>query len=404
LLLCSFLPVGEGKSWKGIPEVEMTVPEIIRYNGYPAEVHNVTTEDGYILTLHRIPHGRKGPPQTNTARPVVFLQHGLLCSSSNWVTNPPNESFGFILADEGFDVWLGNNRGNTYSLRHRTLSVHSDAFWWFSWDEMAKYDLPAMINYVVAKTGQPQIYYSGHSQGTMIVFAELSHNTELAKKFKAFYAMGPVSTVRYMESPIKYLSALTPEVRFLFKIFGIHDFLPSNEIIRWLAEFVCRPEDLDTLCSDIIFIIDGFDKKNLNKTRVPVYLSHTPAGTSVRNMVHYAQMYLSGKFQAYDYGERENLIKYKQKTPPVYNASAFEIPVALYWGGNDWLADPMDVRNLLTVLPKEKVLYNKEIKPWQHLDFIWGLDAARLVYCDIVRHIKKTENINWPYTSSACAE
>ena len=78
---------------------------------------------------------------------------------------------------------------------------------------MAKYDLPAMINYVVAKTGQPQIYYSGHSQGTMIVFAELSHNTELAKKFKAFYAMGPVSTVRYMESPIKYLSALTPEVR-----------------------------------------------------------------------------------------------------------------------------------------------------------------------------------------------
>ena len=32
--------------------------EIIRSEGYPAETHYATTPDGYILALHRIPHGK----------------------------------------------------------------------------------------------------------------------------------------------------------------------------------------------------------------------------------------------------------------------------------------------------------------------------------------------------------
>ena len=105
--------------------------QLIRYNGYPAEQYDVVTDDGYIINIQRIPHGRNGRFKDVSNKPVIFLQHGLLASSTNWITNLPNQSFGFVLADQGFDVWLGNVRGNTYGLHHVKLSVHSDAFWDF---------------------------------------------------------------------------------------------------------------------------------------------------------------------------------------------------------------------------------------------------------------------------------
>ena len=114
--------------------------QIIRYNGYPAEEYSVVTDDGYIIYIQRIPSGRNQDPSSGP-KPVIFLQHGLLCSSSNWVTNLPNEGFAFILADAGFDVWLGNVRGNTYGLRHVKYPVHSDEFWNFRSDSCPLFNL-----------------------------------------------------------------------------------------------------------------------------------------------------------------------------------------------------------------------------------------------------------------------
>lgn len=71
----------------------------------------------------------------------------------------------YILADAGYDVWLGNSRGNRYSRKHKVLNPDKDAAYWaFSWHQMGVYDLPAEIDYVLAQTKQENLFYAGHSQ------------------------------------------------------------------------------------------------------------------------------------------------------------------------------------------------------------------------------------------------
>ncbi|XP_012566664.2 gastric triacylglycerol lipase isoform X1 [Hydra vulgaris] len=363
------------------PEESLSASEIIAFYGYPSESHYVKTDDGYILTLHRIPHGLFKPSNGKT----VYLQHGLLDSSAAFLMNPPQQSLGFILADEGYDVWLGNSRGNTYSSKHINLTTKNKEFWDFSFDEMAKYDLPASINYVLKKSNKTDLFYVGHSQGTTIGFIAFGENKELATKIRAFIALAPVATVKHIRGAIKTISTFTTEIELLIKIFGLNDFLPQSYFMRFLAQDICGlSHSAEIVCSNVAFLISGFDVSNLNKTRLPVYMSHLPAGTSSKDMIHFAQMIKSGKFQMFDYGKSGNIKRYNQEFAPLYNISKVKVPVALFTGTNDWLSDPTDVNtNLRPFLPN--IVFSKNIDAWNHVDFIWGIDANKMIYEDIIK-------------------
>ncbi|XP_054428783.1 lysosomal acid lipase/cholesteryl ester hydrolase [Pteronotus mesoamericanus] len=367
------------------PEINMNVSEIISYWGFPSEEHLVETEDGYILCLHRIPHGRKNHSDKGP-KPVVFLQHGLLADSSNWVTNLSNSSLGFILADAGFDVWLGNSRGNTWSRKHKTYSVSQDEYWAFSYDEMAHYDLPASINFVLKKTGQEQVYYVGHSQGTTIGFIAFSRIPELAKKIKMFFALAPVASVKFCTSPLAKFARF-PDL--LFKdLFGVKEFLPQSAFLKWLSVHVCSHVVLKELCGNILFVLCGFNERNLNMSRVAVYITHSPAGTSVQNMIHWSQNVKLHKFQAFDWGSSaKNYFHYNQTHPPAYNVKDMPVPTAVWSGGRDLLADTRDISVLLTEITN--LVYHEYIPEWNHLDFIWGLDAPWRLYNEMVDLMRK---------------
>uniref|UniRef100_UPI00398F6625 gastric triacylglycerol lipase n=1 Tax=Pristiophorus japonicus TaxID=55135 RepID=UPI00398F6625 len=382
--ICKEFEEGRRK-FKVDPEAHMNIRQLISYHGYPSEEYDVVTADGYILSINRIPHGFNNST-TQGSRPVVFLQHGLLAAGSNWVTNLENNSLGFILADAGYDVWIGNSRGNTWSRKHKTIPIYKDAFWAFSFDEMATKDLPAVIDFILQKTKHQQLYYVGHSQGTTIGFIAFSTMPELAKKIKVFFGLAPVATVKYSESPLVKLGEL-PE--FLIKdTFGKRDFLPQSKELKWLATHVCNHVLIDELCGNVFFIISGFNEKNLNMSRIPVYSTHCPAGTSVQNIIHWSQAVKGGQFKAFDWGTHsKNMAHYNQSKPPLYNIKRMTVPTAVWTGGNDWLADPTDVTMLLNQVPN--LIYYKEIPDWEHLDFIWGMDAPERMYNEIIDLMKK---------------
>ena len=72
---------------------------------------------------------------------------------------------------------------------------------------------------------------------------------------------------------------------------GIHEFLPSNNFLEFVAQAVCGHSHIsEKACGNIVFLIAGFDTSNLNSTRLPVYLSHLPAGTSTKDFFHFVQV------------------------------------------------------------------------------------------------------------------
>jgi len=376
-----------GVDQKADPDASLTTPELAVKYGYPAESHTVQTEDGYILTLHRIPYGRGGARRAD--RPPVLLQHGLLCSSADWVLSGPGEALAYLLADAGYDVWMGNARGNTYSRKHVSLSPSNGAFWDFSWHEMGTKDLPAVIDYILRTTGSEQIFYAGHSMGTTMFYVLCSERPEYNSKIRAMFSLAPIAFMSHMQSPLIQLTATVgDELGWLLDLLGIYEFMPASELLTLVGQLLCNDQAISVdICANVLFIIAGFDSQELNKTLLPVILGHTPAGASTKQLLHYGQEVSSGHFRQYDYGMLDNLFVYGQFTPPDYDLRKVTAPVALHYSENDWLAAIVDVDQLASKLPNLLGKFLVPLPAFNHLDYLWAIDADTLVYNNVISQI-----------------
>ncbi|NXK58574.1 LICH hydrolase, partial [Sylvietta virens] len=363
------------------PECFMNVSEIIRYHGFPCEEYEVTTEDGYILGVFRIPAGRNS--QNTGKKPAVLLHHGILTDSIYWIANLPNNSLGFILADAGYDVWLGNSRGDTWSLKHKSLKPCQKHFWQYSFDEMGKYDIPAELNFIMNKTGQKDVFYIAHSEGAAAGFIAFSTYPDLSQKIKAFFALGPVVTITHATSPLVMFTKLPQSlIRLLLGCKGV---LHYNELIKGPVTQFCAC--LGKVCGNVFLYLVGGSIQNMNTSRTDSYTGHYPAGTSVQNVIHWHQILRANQFQAYDYGCKENLKKYNQTAPPVYKIEEIKTPTAVWSSGQDKFADPQDMARLLPRITN--LIYHEHFPEWGHLDFLWGLDATEKMYLKILQLLKK---------------
>jgi len=74
--------------------------------------------------------------------------------------------------------------------------------WHCSWHEIGYYDLPAMIDYILEKTGYSELYYIGYSQGTTVFFVMGSEKPEYNAKVKGMISLAPAVFLSNQRSPL----------------------------------------------------------------------------------------------------------------------------------------------------------------------------------------------------------
>ncbi|KAF3907783.1 hypothetical protein ABW21_db0201813 [Orbilia brochopaga] len=346
--------------------------------GYTAEEHIVQTKDGYLLGLHRIPRAkdeekpRRGE-EGRKKRGVVYLHHGLMMNSEVWVCNlQPEKCLPFVLAEQGYDVWLGNNRGNKYSKKSIYTNSQDTSFWNFSIDEFALHDIPDSISYILLTTKAESISYVGFSQGTAQAFAALSIHPDLNEIIDVFVALAPAMSPKGLyNSVVDALVKASPDVIFLF--FGRRSLLSST--MFWQS-ILYPPIFVSAIDMSLKFLFNWTGRNISLQQKLAAY-AHLYSLTSVKALVHWFQIIRNKSFQMYDddlqlsMGWGYGRSFYKVARFPTRNISA---PVVLVYGGSDSL---VDIEVMLRELPRHTVA--KKIPHYEHLDFLWGEENDRLV-------------------------
>ncbi|KAF8376116.1 hypothetical protein PRIPAC_82545 [Pristionchus pacificus] len=391
-------------SFNNDPEERLDLRGIIERWDYPVEIHEVTTKDGYILDLHRIPRGQNESKSSGPCnRPAILLNHGIASSGAQWALNLPNQSAAFVFADAGFDVYLANHRGTTYGKKHvnKGTGLFSD-FWQFTLDEMANFDLPAIIDKVLELNGNTQLYYVGHSQGNLVGFLTLADNPQYNKKVKKLFALTPVGAAHYARGATQFAylahNVFRPVTAFYTSVLGPHElFFNIPWLFRLVGELVCKNPPLNYICKDLIEISSGPTGPHSNMTRTPVYFSHFPAGTSTWTFLHYTQNSQAKKAMHFDYGNAlKNLQKHGRVSihafPHPYNYSNIDTELYLCWSRNDWLATPADIEKILVPSLRSGIIKGSfEINEYNHIAFALATTTKDRVYRPIIDIILKND-------------
>lgn len=362
--------------------------ELITGQGFAYEEHKVITEDGFILTLHRIP----AKNNNGTQQGAVLLQHGVLDSGTSWVFLDVEHSLAYMLSTAGFDVWLGNCRGA--SKHHINHSYDQPEFWNWNTDDLIQFDLPTMVNYVVKISKFEKISYVGHSMGALLGFAGFTNeNQELASKINSFIGLAPAASFKKLPSLMdtffptpKYIIGLVQSlVELLSPATRIHAF---DTIREGLFIPVCSR--YSGFCREMLCGIAGCKDTNLfEHSSMSVTFSLYPAEASMANLVQFAQWETSGVISMFDYGEEENQARYGSATPKPYNVSDLAIPVAIFYGGVDKIVSPFRVRSAISALPKEKITEVHYFPDYGHADFLWSQEGKDTLYPHVISLLQK---------------
>lgn len=113
---------------------------------------------------------------------------------------------------------------------------------------------------------------------------------------------------------------------------------------------------------------------------LPAFVCHAPSGASFKQLIHYGQEIEYGFFGKYKFGS---------KIPDDFPLDRITTPMSVHYSTADILANARDARKLISKL-RNKELYAQEIHAmFNHIDFVWGINSAELIYSRILKFFDK---------------
>ncbi|GMS86403.1 hypothetical protein PENTCL1PPCAC_8578, partial [Pristionchus entomophagus] len=341
-------------------------------------------------------------------RPPVLLVHGFFADASEFVLNPPESSPGMILADTGFDVFLLNVRGTTFSQRHLNMTNDDPESWKFTMDEMAKYDATAAIDKALQLNGASALYWIGHSQGTMLSFLMLADRPEYNAKVRAMFELTPAGRIHNTRGLTKLgfwiVNKLAPILSIYKMLFGSHEFgFRAPWFGGSLSRLVCSALNYEVRITDALSETSFLNSQalspvrnericELRRSRFPVYLSHLLVSTSTWNFLHYGQHAAHESILHFDASPAENMRRYGQINPPSYNFSNIDTDIYFFWSRNDWATAPEEIEQWLIPHMGPGVIKGTFEHPeYSHLDFAVATDVADRIFNVIVDIVREYE-------------
>lgn len=215
-----------------------------------------TTEDGWKLGIRRV-----RPAVPDPGKLPIVLCHGLGLNGTFWTitdSHLPEQ-----LASRGYDVFICDFRGSGASQKsgpigkinaglRQTPFLEIGEGWW-TVDDLVRYDVPAILEFVKNETGRDRVNWVGHSLGGMLMFAYLETSPE-AWKIANFVGMG--STVIQAKYPQLAMLNANRGLRMMLSV------ISTGRIARPMMWY--RPEFLAKI-DGFYFTAANVDKKTIDR-------------------------------------------------------------------------------------------------------------------------------------------
>lgn len=277
----------------------MFQPEMIRNHGYPCKIYHFKTIDGFILEYHRVPHGFKDR-DPNKKRTPVLLMHGLTFTSVQDFAQGPKKGLGYMLADNGYDVWAANIRGNHFSRNHTRLDWKKNMreYFDFSFHEVGHIDIPTAIDYILNITGYKKLIYCGNSLGGTVFLTFGSTKPEYVRKIQLAVLMSPAGFMKHEN----IFGDLTT-----YYIDSLWEFFKHQKLWAVDASYLRKSWKYIISSPFYVKIVENIFREILLNDEdaaalVPyfgAYLTNFPSEFPYKHIVHYGQLIKNGKKNAF---------------------------------------------------------------------------------------------------------